>query len=284
MHISEFITIDLLQKSLLFQQKRLSMKKSIFNVIFLLFCSVVSSAGFAQDLFDKNEPVAFTFLQKIQPGQSVGGYPILNFGNEWSLFHAKTGKPTNSPYLGNVSAADIRDGKLYAMLDMVGNLEVNNAGDWTDEPCKRNDYLWKKGEGFRNINCVTINHHTKFFTAPTGEFQQYLVKFREMKLDIPPTVLRVEFTRYSNSGRRLVYKVTINPEMFGFERDNEPIWGANSWHKSFVEKDPKKVAFIAALSKWAESVRDKMDNGFDKKMDAFSSVPPLSSFLKPVEG
>lgn len=260
------------------------MKKLISSILVSVFCFVFSSMGFAQSLFEKTEPVAFTFLQKIQPGQSIAGYPILDFGNEWSLFHAKTGRTTNSLSLGYISAADIRDGKLYAMLDVVGNLEENHSGDWTDEPCKRNDYLWKKGEGFRNINCVTINHNTKFFQFPSGDFQQYIVKFREMKLDIPPTVIRVEFTRYSDRGRRLVYKVTINPEMYGFERDNEPLWGANSWHKSFIEKDPKKVAFIAALSKWAEAVREKMDAGFDKKIDAFSSVPPFASFIKPVEG
>lgn len=167
------------------------------------------------------------------------------------------------------------------MYDMVGNLEQGRSSDWVDEPCKRKDFLWKSGEGFTNINCATINHLTKFFQNLTGDYQQIIVQFREMKLEMPPTVVRVEFTRYSDQGRRLVYKVTLNPEMFGIDRDSEPMWGASSWHKSFVKKDPKKVAFVAGLSKWAEAVQAKMDAAFDHNADAFSSIPPLESFVKP---
>ena len=47
------------------------------------------------------------------------------------------------------------------------------------------------------------------------------------------------------------------------------------------EKDPKKVAFIAGLSKWADAVRDRMDKAFDHQKDAFEGLPTLESFLKP---
>lgn len=257
------------------------MRKLILKSVFGALLLVLSSVGGAQDLFEKNNPIPFKFLQKIEPGQTVGKYPILTVGNDWGLFHAKVGKTNLGQSMANVSAIDIRDGKLFAIYDMSGNLEENNSGDWTDEPCKRNDYLYKKGEGFRNINCVSINYTTGFFQNPKGDFQVYYAQFRDMKLEIVPTVIRIDFTRYSDRGRRLSYSIKLNPEAFGFERDAERIWGANSWNKAFLEKDPKKAAFIVGLSKWADAVRDRMDKAFDHQKDAFDGLPTLESFLKP---
>ena len=217
----------------------------------------------ARELYTGRDPTSFQFLEKISQASTMGGYPLLSLGNDPSLIHLKTSYSTGAASglaIGNLSFVDIRDGKFFAAIDMQANLETGNMSDWTDEPCKRDDFLWKRSTGgaFRNINCATINHNTKYFTSPTGDFQVYLAKFREMKLDIPPTVIRIEFTRYSDRGRRLVYKVMLNPEMFGFERDNEALWGASSWHREFSTKDSKKVEFITALSRWAESVQDKM--------------------------
>ena len=229
----------------------------------------------ARELYNGKDPVSFQFMEPIPQSSTLSGYPILSIGHDLKLIHLKTSYSTGvSLALGNASFVDVRDGKFFASIDMVANLETGNMSDWVDEPCKRDDFLWKRSTGgaFRRINCATMNHNTKFFANPTGDFQQYLVKFREMKLDLPPTIIRIDFTRYSEQGRRLVYRVRINPEMFGFERDAEPMWGANSWHKVFSSKDPKKAEFIAVLAKWAESVQDKMDDAFDKNPVAFSST------------
>lgn len=255
------------------------MKKLISRLIIGAFFLIHFSFGVAQDLFEKFDPVPYTFLQKIKPDQTVGNYPILMVGNDWSLYQVKTSKTNQGQSLGYISAVDIRDEKFFAMYHMSVNLEQINASDWTDEPCKRNDFLYKKGDGFTNINCVSINYNTSYFQNPTGDFQVFYRKFRDMKLEFPPTVIRIDFTRYSNRGRRLTYGIILNPEAFGFNRDTETIWGANSWNKAFSDNDPKKVAFIAGLSKWADAVRDKMDKAFDHQKDAFENIPPLDSFL-----
>ena len=219
-------------------------------------------------------------MQKIAPGQTVGEYPILTLGNGWSLFNAKAGTTNVGGSMAYISAIDVRDGKFFAMLDMTANLNEANSSDWTDEPCKSTHFLYKKGEGFRNINCATVNYTTSYFVNPKGDFQTYLARFRELKIEIPPTVVRIDFIRYSDRSRRLSYSVKLNPEAFGIERDPETVWGANSWNKAFIERDPKKVALIAGLSKWADAVRDKMDKAFDHKQDAFDSLPSFDSFVK----
>lgn len=265
---------------------KLSHKTSTVLLTSLLICSI----GNAQDLFNRTDPSTFSFLQKITPSQHVRDYPIFNLGNQWGLMLLKTSFSTGTGSglpLGTLNAVDIRGNKFFAAIKMDVNLEQSvSIEDWVAEPCKREDYLWKKSIGgkFTNINCATINHVVTYFTTPTGEFQQILVKFRELGVEAPPpTIVRVVFTRYSSAGRRLIYSVDINPETFGVDRDIEHLWGANSWHKSFVQKDPKKVQFVANLSKWAEEVQNRMDKAFDKKSDAFVGMPEFSSYFKPAQ-
>ena len=251
----------------------------------MAFCGVTltcffASVAYSADFFERREPVKFEFMQKVSSDHTLGGYPILNIGGEWKLALAttsySTGMASGIP-LGSVYLVDVRDNKFFASLIMRGNLEPANASDWTDEPCKRTNFLWKRstGRAFSNINCVSIDHRVNHYVRPTGQFQTLLGKFRELNIDLPPTILRIEFTRYSDHGRRLVYVLDVNPEMFGFDRDSEGLWGANSWYKDFSQKDPKKTEFIAFLSKWAEGVQDKMDSAFEKDTSAFREISSL---------
>ena len=164
-------------------------------------------------------------------------------------------------------------------------MDSGRGGDWTDEPCKRSNFLWKRSIGgdFKNVNCASINHITNFWVSPTGEFQQLWVQLKQKNLQIPTTVIQIVFTRYSDHSRRIVYKVNLNPEIFGFEPDPEPKWGANSWYKDYSSKDPKKAEFITHLSKWVTMVQERMESAFSKEKDSFNGVPPLEAFLSKVD-
>jgi hypothetical protein len=255
---------------------------------FLLLCLLYSSVGHGQDLFHRTQPNTFAFLEKVQGTQSVGGYPILNLGNDLGLVRLSTTYSTGQNDasgipLGSLYAVDIRNGKFFAAVTVQANLSVvRNVSDWTDEPCKREDFLWKKSIGgtVNNINCATINHVVNFFVRPTGEFQQYLVYFKDKGIEIPPTVVRATFSRITDRGRRLVYTVSVNPELFGVERDSEPQWGSNSWHKAFIQRDAKKVEFVSNFSNWAEDVQSRMAKAFDKQPGAFSGLPEFVSYFK----
>jgi len=263
------------------------MIKSIRRIATLLLLGLLfNSVAQGQDLFNGTEPISFTFMQNVQATQNIGGYPILNLGNELALIHLgttfSTGTASGIP-LGNAYLADVRGGKFFGAVTIRANLSIfGNARDWTDEPCKSENYLWKKSTGgpFRNINCVSINYIVRYFVSPTGAFQQYLILFRDKGIELPPTIVRTIFTRFSDRGRRLIYEVDINPEVFGIERDTESIWGSNSWHKTFIQKDVKKVEFVSNLSKWAEEVQSRMDKAFDKESDAFARMPEFSSYFK----
>lgn len=215
---------------------------------------------------------------------NIGGYPILDLGSQLGLVGQtttySTGMSSGLP-LGNVVLVDIREGKFFASIEMQANLQQGNMSGWTDEPCKRENFLWKRstGRAFENINCASINHVTNFYASPTGVHQQYLGQFKQIGLEVPPTVINITFTRHHNQGRRLIYRINLNPEVFGIARDAETVWGANSWHKSFIDKDPKKVVFIAHLTKWAEDVQDRMDSAFEKNSSAFVGLMPFKMYF-----
>jgi len=227
---------------------------------------VYSCIGMAQDLFVDSKPITFVRMQKAEPTQTVGGYPILDLGTDQLLNHLETFYASSSRGripMGFASLIAAKDNALLAIESISANLAQSaTVVDWTDEPCKKTDVLWNKSTGgnFSNVNCATISYQTGFA-------RDY------------PTVVLVTFTRYSNSARRLVYQVNINPELFGVERDAEPKWEANSWHKSRIQADPKKVEFVDHLSKWAEDVQNRMNDAFEKKPGAFSGIAPLASYF-----
>lgn len=239
----------------------------------------------AYELFDSDNSAELVPFKPIPADASLGGYPLLPVGDTQllGLFKGSWGSSPNFIPSGRAYLIVVANHTLVATVDMSANLGTNSSYDnWTDEPCKRNDYLWKQSLGgdFSNVNCATINHNVRFFSSPTGQFQQYLVWLRAKHIQLPPTVLKAEFTRYASKGRRLSYKIEVNPEYFGLPRDAEPIWGASGWYKDFIGQDPRRVAFVARLSEWAQNVQVHMNAAFGRHEDAFSDVPPLLQFLQ----
>ncbi len=243
----------------------------------------------AQDLFARKSAFsqwesAVEKSQVVTERNSVGGYPVLKVDEEMRALFSKVNYSTGVTVpLGRVYLAAQKEKKFFAAIDITGNLAQAASPDWKDEPCKREDFLWKRsvGKAFTSVNCASINHHVNYFVKPTGEFQQMLVWFNDQGIEVPPTVIRVAFTRYAPDTRRLVYLVDINPEHYGIARDATGVWGANGWHKNSISRDQKKVDFVENLKKWAIDVQDRMDNAFEKDARAFSNLKTLNAYLQP---
>jgi hypothetical protein len=260
------------------------MKSKLLLIVISSITSLFPFATHAQDLFVNYEPVKLELFQKILSTNTIGNYPILPIGGNWQFMHSRKYESTGvaTPVnLGELFAIDIRENKMYADIKMNVNLNQGNMGDWTDEPCKRDNFLYKRSVGgkFTNVNCATINHVVGYYVEPTGVFQQLVVKLSNNGTELTPTVIRVTFTRYTNSGRRLVYEININPENFGIARDSTKVWGSNSWHKEFLDTDPKKRGFINNLIKWVDATQDNIDAAFSKKQDAFVNLKSLAFYL-----
>lgn len=243
-----------------FPQKRPIFRTILLALLFLPYLAL------ADDLFVHNEPIAFSPNQKLSSGQTIGGYPILGLGSDLFIAYLKAvqtgGAEVNIP-IGLAVLVDARMNKFFASVEIQANLaEHGRVIDWRDEPCKGDDFLWKRSTGgkFTDINCVTISHRTQF-------------------LPDYPTVVSATFTRYTSSARRLTYIVNINPEFFDVRRDAEPNPATNGWHKTLVQNDPKKVEFLAGMEKWATDVQDRMDKAIDQDIDAFADIPLIGSYF-----
>lgn len=244
----------------------------------LLGVCLLARLAFAGDVFERFEPRSFSGGDRLENDASVGGYPVWPGERQWqmlALVRTSTVGATPPVPLGELRAFHIEGDKLIAVIQERGNLRDGNGDDWTDEPCKRNDVLFKASLGgkFRDVNCVMINHVTSFLGNPSESWATFYSFLKDKGIDVPPTVIRITFTRYSKYARRLVVVLTVNPEVVGFARDKETSWGRSIWHPSQAMNDPDKKRFIEALGKWAVGFGRKMDAAFEKKSDAFADIP-----------
>lgn len=247
--------------------------------------STVAQEIFVKKGFFSAHEVAFERFNPITPKYTAGGYPIISTGQEYRLLSARIASSTGggaSIPIGHAVMFSERNKKHSITLNVTANLSGGAISEWVDEPCKREDFLWKRsiGRGRSEINCMSINHIVKYMLNPTGEYQQMLVWARDEGVDIAPTLLRVTFSRYGQAGGRLIYQVDINPEQYGLTRDASPHWGANGWHKDLIGRYPERVAFLERVKIWAIAVQDRLNDAFDKKHTAFDGLVDLDAHLK----
>ncbi len=121
------------------------MKKILFIAIILFGRNL-----FAADLFVNKEPRAFTPGEKLESNATIGGYPIWNGENNWRIFglsRGMSGGTATSIPIGYAGLFQTEGGKLVAVMRISSNLSQGSASDWTDEPCKRDDMLYKNSLG-----------------------------------------------------------------------------------------------------------------------------------------
>ena len=79
-----------------------------------------------------------------------------------------------------------------------------------------------------------------------------------------------------------MYRVilNINPELAGIARETETQWGRSRWHKSTYFRDADKKQLIDDLVKWATPFANQMEFAYQKRDDAFVSIPSWRSVLE----
>ena len=251
---------------------------------FAVLAAVISLPSQAIELFNGSTPKSFQMAQPLTNGSTIGGYPIWDGEGKWKIVHASAynaAGPGNAIKIGKLGFLQTDDKTFVAYMEVSANVTAGSNNDWSNEPCKNENLLFKAnlGRAFDNINCVTISHATGFYANPSGMYTKIYALMKEQGIDIPPTVIRTNFTRYASAGRWMSVSLTINPELQGFARDNET-WGRSVWHKSQAFNDPAKKQFLDALSKWALSFAKQMDVAFDKKPGAFDAIPSWRTSLQ----
>lgn len=230
----------------------------------------------AAELFPNNNPRPFSLADKLEADATIGGYPIWQGEGKWRIVDLERSDSTGSAASVPLGLARFfqSEGKQFiAAMDVRSNLQ-SGSGYWMGEPCKRDDMLFKMQlAAGREDNCVTINHYTRFMGNPGGKISALYALLKEQGVDVPPTVLQIQFTRNGYSQRTLYYSLWINPEVAGFAREAEGEWGRNPWNKTMSFNDPAKKQYIDALSTWATTFVKQMDDALRQKPDAFAHIP-----------
>jgi hypothetical protein len=249
----------------------------------LIFSVLLAPAAFAADLFDNAQPRPYKLADPLEPDATLGGYPLWKGEGKWRIFkierHDSTGGSTSVP-IGDLGLFQTEGKKLVSIMVVSGTLSQSNIR-WLGEPCKRDNMLYKAniGRSMWEDNCVTINHITNYANNPGGKDAELYALLVNNGVEPPPTVLRVEFTRNGTNGNFYKIQLVVNPEVMGFARETEPNWGRSPWNKIFSYNDPAKKQFIDALSAWALQFARRMDDGLDKKQDAFAVIPSWRTVL-----
>ena len=252
--------------------------------IFLITLSMllISAIGNAADLFAgaNKQPRHFSIADKLEIDATTGGYPIWSGEGKWRLYELIRTESTRGTPMGTVRMFQTENKKFVMGMEIYSNLSVGDSAYWTDDPCKRDDMLFKKQVAYgKEDNCVTINHITRFMSNPGGKGIELYAMFKEQGIEIPPTVLQIYLTRNGTSSRKLEYIIFVNPELVGFASENEGNWSRNTWNKSMAFNDPAKKQFIEGLTLWAINFQKKMDDGLNQKQDAFLSIPSWRAAL-----
>lgn len=232
----------------------------------LLFLSVFANSA---ELFPMKQPRPFAMADKLENDATIGGYPIWAGEGKWRLYEMTRSDSSREDPMGTVKMFQTENKRLVAEMEVYANLE-GGSSYWTEEPCKRDDMLFKKQfGGGREDNCVTINHITKFMSNPGGKGIELYAMFKEQGIEFPPTVLQVKLTRNGTNSKKLTYTIYLNPEIVGFASEVEANWSRSPWNKTMAFNDPAKKQFIEGLTAWALNFAKQMDDGLKKKQDAF---------------
>ncbi len=241
-----------------------------------LALALCQSTTYAADLFVNEQPRPFSLADKLEADATIGGYPIWAGEGKWrivDIIRADSGGSAESIPMGTGRFFQTEGKNFVAAMEVKSNLRTGN-GYWTGEPCKRDDMLFKSQKsGGREDNCVTINHITRYMSNPGGKSAELYAVLKEQNIELPPTVLLIQFTRNALSLRTLTFNLWVNPELAGFARESEAEWGRNPWHKVMAYKDPAKKQYIDALTAWALNFQTRMDDALKQKVDAFAGIP-----------
>ncbi|TCO80753.1 hypothetical protein EV699_11289 [Plasticicumulans lactativorans] len=161
------------------------------------------------------------------------------------------------PSLGAVYVGEFTAGRLSRGVKAVASLYGEPGIQWNDEPCRGDDGLFKldRRRSFRNQSCLEIRSRAPALTELSGP-------------RAPAAVLAVTFTRYDTTAL-LVARYEFNPEAFGF-----PDAAGAAWTPGQVRRDPRKAAFVEALTAWATAALPWFEYGYDGAAVPTTPFPP----------
>lgn len=164
---------------------------------------------------------------------------------------------------------------LDAVVHASANLGRNSR--WSVEPCKDKEFLHRldRAQTFDWVaDCFTLNHQLGLMTNPGGIWVGVYDRLRQDGVGVPlPLVLVARFTRMYHEDY-LAATFYINPAFYGYAADRGPNSATSPWHRSRLDKDPEKSAFVQSVTAWGTNMLPLVGEGFEGK-SLRSTSPPM---------
>jgi hypothetical protein len=222
-------------------------------------------------LVDKRVPIPegqFTLV-----ASAVRGADYKQTGHD----SARQGHELVDVYLGQIDD----NKKLRAAVGATTVLARRHQGGWSDEPCKRDDTLFKRDlipfmkKGYAK-NCLLVNHGVNNLgPSATGVFAQFARWVGDQGGTTPiPLILNATITRVE-VGEFLVVRYIFNPESYGCAAAHADSWTASTWHKASINKDPEKLQFANSVIDFGKAMQIHINDAFHGRQDSFPAPPRI---------
>jgi hypothetical protein len=172
------------------------------------------------------------------------------------------------------TAADVAEVVLYKgdgpTLQTVvrAGANVGTKARWYDEPCKRENFLYRLDRANSHnwvADCFTVDYQMTLMARPEGIWAEIYNEMKRDGVNLPlPLVLVAKFTRIFQE-ELLTVTYYINPAYYGVAPDGGPNWAASPWHKTRIESDAEKAAFVRSVGDWGTRMLPLVGAGFEGK-------------------
>lgn len=152
---------------------------------FAILTTLISLHAQATELFNGSTPKPFQMAQPLAKGSTIGGYPIWDGEEKWKIVHASTynsSGPGNAIKIGKLGLLQTEDKTFVAYMEVSGNVSAGSNRDWSNEPCKYENLLFKANLGRAFGQHQLCDHHLCHGLL----FQPHWHVFQDLRLDERP--------------------------------------------------------------------------------------------------
>ena len=251
------------------------MKNNIASLLLSVFLVNFAHAQFV-DLNFQGQKYSENFIV-VNSGTTYANIPLPK--GEWTAVRGNE-RTTSGPRgakMRELILSDIANSQLN--MSIFVTVRVNSSRfQWSDEPCKGSDFIYKNdfGTTLFDQRCLTIKLDT-YLQNVNSDVQQISRDFYVKNgLKIQYITLQVTMTQFTSSGKFLKVQFYIFPGNYGFENPTTSVIVTHPWYVSNYINDPEKVKFIQQLATWANNYSDILYNGFQEEKQQKAEVKPFA--------
>jgi hypothetical protein len=161
------------------------------------------------------------------------------------------------------------DHRLRTAVAATTVLKWGTGQGWTDEPCKREDTLFRLDrvpfmKRSYAQNCLTVSHLVNTFSqAAGGVYVPFVAWIKDQGGSTPiSTIIDVRVTRIELR-EYLSVRYFLNPEAFGCESAPADSLTTSEWHKTRIDKDAEKSRFVHGVIEFSKSMQVRVNESFE---------------------